>query len=47
MSMLHYLEPMYPGSCPDRSNTAPSVLDPHQCHAEKGVAEWQLIGDKC
>ena len=27
MSMLHFLEPVYPRSRPDRSNTAPSVLD--------------------
>ena len=27
MSMLHYLEPVYPRYRPDRSNTAPSVLD--------------------
>jgi hypothetical protein len=43
MSMLHYLEPVYPRSHPDRSNTGLKVLDPASGAVKKALRNGTVL----
>ena len=43
MSLLQHLEPVYPRSHPDRSNTGPKVLDPASVAVKKALRNGTVL----